>query len=401
MSLKQSLGPLKEPLFLRYFLGTMISNAGSFVSIVALTFAVLASNGPSALGIILLCREIPLIAFVLLGGVFADRLPRRWLLAFSSFLSGASQAVAAWILIAGSPSIFLLSICAVVNGSARAFMGPAETGILPEVVSAEQLQQANALLGANRQIVGIAGTALGSLLITSIGSGYALAFDSLTFVVAGFLFLALPSGLSLVSGKRSVYREFLEGWQEVRSRTWVWTMIISFGLFQVAYFPALMVLSADITRKYLGGASAWATIISAELVGGLIGSVMALKVSFKRPLIWTNLVIFPTSIQLLGFAFRWPLSILIVLTIFATIGFAIGGALWMTTLQLLIPKESLSRVSSFDWFGSVVFNPLGYALIGPISAVLGEEKTVGYAAILVLVGIFFPLASRVTRNVRV
>ena len=73
----------------------------------------------------------------------------------------------------------------------------------------------------------------------------------------------------------------------------------------------------------------------------------------------------------------------------------------MTTLQLLIPKESLSRVSSFDWFGSVVFNPLGYALIGPISAVLGEEKTVGYAAILVLVGIFFPLASRVTRNVRV
>ena len=162
MKLKGKFGPLADPEFARFFSANLISTAGSAASVIALTFAILDTSGPTSLGIVLLARELPLITFVLVGGVFADRWPRRWVMSISAFSSGFSQFCAALLLLQHKPSIFGLVILAAINGSVNAFRNPATSGILPELVKKELLQPANALLGLNRQITGIAGVALGS-----------------------------------------------------------------------------------------------------------------------------------------------------------------------------------------------------------------------------------------------
>lgn len=391
MDLKRALGPLTEPSFARYFAAAVITQAGTYASAIALSFAVLTVSNPTSLGLIFLAREVPMLALVMVGGVFADRFPRRFVLAGASFVAGGSQLVAAVILIHGSTNIFALACCAVVNGAAGAFARPASAGLIPQVISASRLQQANALLGMSRRLSGIAGAALGSWLISSIGAGFALAFDSLTFVVAGALLLTLVKDAPRLKSETSPLTDLREGWREVRSRTWLWTMILSFSTFQFAYFPALTVLGPEIARKHLGGAPAWAAIVTGELIGGIIGGAIAYKMRFPRPLILACLASVPIVVQLVGFAMGWPLTALIICALFGGVGFVIGDTIWITTLQRLIPNESLSRVSSFDWLGTLAFNPLGYALIGPLSALIGERATMGYAAALLAMAIFLPL----------
>ena len=400
MNLRRALGPLGESSFTRYFIAVLISQAGSYASAIALSFAVLAASNPTALGFIFLAREIPILALLLVGGVFADRLPRRFVMAGSSFVQGASQLVAAAILIHGSPSIGALAACAAVNGATSAFGRPATLGLIPQVISEARLQQANALLGLTPQIIGIAGAALGAWLINSIGAGYALAFDSLTFVTAGALLLTVAKNAPNLKRDTSPMADLREGWHEVRSRTWLWTMILSFGAFQFAYFPALTVLGPEIALKHLGGAPAWATIITGELIGGIIGGAFSFKMKFPRPLLFANLASVPIVAQLVGFAMGWPLPALVLCAVFTGIGFAIGGTIWFTTLQRLIPRDSLSRVSSFDWFGSLALNPIGYALIGPLSALIGVRVTMGYAAALLALAILLPLAVPAVVNLR-
>jgi len=253
------------------------------------------------------------------------------------------------------------------------------------------LQQANALLGLTPRLVGIAGAALGAWLINSIGAGYALAFDSATFFVAGALVINVAKDAPRIKRATSPIADLGEGWREVRSRTWLWTMIASFGVFQLAYFPALTVLGPDIARRHLGGAGAWAEIITGQLIGGIIGGAISFKIRFPRPLLMANIVSIPIVAQLVGFALGWPLTALVVCTFLTGVGFSISGTIWFTTLQRLIPSESLSRVSSFDWFGSLALNPLGYALIGPFSALVGERKAMGYASVLLAAAILVPL----------
>lgn len=394
------LGPLSEPSFARYFMAVVTTQAGTYAGAIALSFAVLAASSPTALGLIFLAREIPILVLLLAGGVLADRLPRRFVLAGASFVAGASQLVAAVILIQGSANIFALACCAAVNGAAGAFSRPASTGLIPQVISAPRLQQANALLGLAPRLIGIAGAALGSWLISSIGAGYALAFDSATFFAAGLLLVTLADDAPRIKRGTSALADLSEGWREVRSRTWLWTLILSGGAFQLAYFPALMVLGPEIAREHLGGAPAWATIITGEIIGGIVGSAISFKMRFPRPLLVYCLVGVPMVVQVAGFAMGWPLTALVACATFTGVGFALAGTIWFTTLQRLIPSDSLSRVSSFDWLGSLALNPLGYALIGPLSAAIGERQTMGYAAALLAVAAFGPLAVPAVVNLR-
>ena len=218
-----------------------------------------------------------------------------------------------------------------------------------------------------------------------------MAFDSITFVVAGALVLSLAKDVPRIKRETSPLADLGEGWHEVRSRTWLWTLILSGGAFQVAYFPALAVLGPEIARKHLGGPPAWATIITGELIGGIIGGVISFKIQFPRPFLLYCLAGIPMVVQLAGFARGWPLMPLVVAAMFTGVGFAIAGTIWFTALQRFIPSKSLSRVSSFDWLGSLALNPIGFAIIGPLSAAIGERTTMGYAAVLLAVATFGPL----------
>ena len=247
-----------EPNFARYLVANTVSTLGSGMSTVALAFAVLDMGGVTDLGIVLLAREIPLVIFVLLGGVFADRLPRRTILVSTDLVKALAQALTAALFFSGGADLLTVVVLQVVFGTAGAFSGPATTGLVREIAADEKLQEANAILSLSRSILYIAGPAIGALIVAAGSPALALALDALSFLVSAvFTFsMRLPGLVRMVTA--SLLDDLRGGWHEFVQRRWAVAMVLSFGLFQLTYFPALNVLGPSVAQTELGGPAAGA-----------------------------------------------------------------------------------------------------------------------------------------------
>jgi len=378
----RSLDVLHERSFARYLAATTVSTLGSGMATIALAFAVLDFGGATDLGIVLLAREIPIVVFLLLGGVYADRMPRRVILIGCDLTKGTAQAVTAALLFTGSASVWNVALLQGVFGVAGAFSRPATTGIMKEAVSEERLQEGNALLSLSRSILSIAAPALGALIVAAGSAAWAIAADSVSFFLSATLIASMHLAPTVRAASSSILGDLHDGWREFVDRSWVVAMVISFGLFQLTYFPALLVLGPVVAKEDLGGAGPWGVILAVESAGAVVGGLFALRVKFARPLVACQLLVLPAGVLLLTLAPPLPV-VFIAATAFVTgVGFAFGDTLWMSTLPRNVPEHALSRISSFDWLGSVALNPLGYLLIGPIAAAVGTEETLVVAGLL-------------------
>jgi hypothetical protein len=102
----------------------------------------------------------------------------------------------------------------------------------------------------------------------------------------------------------------------------------------------------------------------------------------RRPLVAATLLCVPIAMMLALLGAAAPVAVLCVAGLLASVGLTCGDIIWFTTFQLEVPDHLMSRLSSFDWFGSVALNPLGYALVGPLASVLGVAATLYLAAAL-------------------
>jgi MFS family permease len=214
-----------------------------------------------------------------------------------------------------------------------------------------------------------------------VGSGPALAIDAATFAVSAGLLSRLGS-LRATGGveRPSLFSELALGWHEVKARAWVWISIVDFGFFQFFALGSLYVLGPLVASRSLGGASAWGIVLAAYGLGAVLGSTLALRLEPKRPLVaaFVGSLAFPPALVLLGF----PAPLPVLAAGFAVAGAAIGlgNVLWETTLQERIPAQFRSRVSAYDWLGSIAIRPLGLAAAGPLAALLGVGPTLWLAA---------------------
>jgi Major Facilitator Superfamily len=250
-------------------------------------------------------------------------------------------------------------------------------------VSAERLQQANALRGLASSIGFIAGPALAGLLVATVGPGWALGVDAATFGVSA-LFLArlrLPAYERLPT--QPFVRELLKGWREFRSRTWLWVIVLAAGVANMMSGP-FFVLGAAISRESLGGAAAWALILTALNVGAFAGGLLALRLRPRRPLVAAFVGFLPFGVPSALLALGAPAIMVAAGALLAGGGLLFGNALWETTLQQQIPPRALSRVTAYDWFGSTLFQPLGNALVGPLAGAIGNGATLWLAAATIL-----------------
>jgi hypothetical protein len=373
---------LQERSFARYLAASSISSLGSGMAVVALAFAVLEFGGAVDLGIVLLAREVPLVILVLLGGVFADRLPRRTILVGTDLLKGAAQVGTAILLFTGTADVWNVAALQAVFGMSGAFSRPATTGLVRETVSDARLQEANALLGLSYSVLSIAGPAIGALIVAAGSPAWAITIDSITFFVSAALIASMHLSTTVRIASASILGDLRDGWREFTQRSWAVAMVVSFGLFQLTYFPALLVLGPLVAKRELGGAAAWGTILAVESLGAVLGGMFALRLRFKRPLVACQLLVLPCGVLLVALAVPLPLIGLAIVSFAVGIGFALGNTLWMTALQRNVPKHALSRISSFDWLGSVALNPVGYALIGPIAGVVGPSEALLVAGVL-------------------
>ena len=382
MRFAQSLNVLRERSFARYLAAVTISTLGSGMATVALAFAVLEFGGAIDLGIVLLAREIPIVAFLLLGGVFADRLPRRTILVGTDLVKGAAQLVTATLLFTGTADVWNVALLQTVFGVAGAFSRPATIGLVKEAVSDEHLQEANALVHLSSSVFSIAGPAIGALIVAAGSPALAIAVDALTFFASAAFTASMRLAATVRLASASILGDLRAGWREFVGRTWTVAMVVSFGLFQLTYFPALLVLGPLVAKEQLGGAAAWGAILALGSAGAVVGGMFALRLRFKRPLVASALLILPAGLLLASLAVPLPVILIAFVSFAGGVGFALGDTLWITALQRNVPEHALSRISSFDWFGSVALNPIGYAVIGPLAATIGTSETLAVAAAL-------------------
>ena len=395
--MRAGVAPLRQREFRLLFAGRTTSLVGSAMAPVALAFAVLDVTGSKTdLGLVLAAREVPLVAFLLAGGIWADRLPRNHVMVGANLVSGLAQAIAAALLLTGTAEIWHLAALAALNGSASAFYFPASAGVIPQTVPAPLLQQANALLGLSVNATQIGGAALGGLLVAAFSPGVAIAVDAATYVLAASILAQMRLELGAAE-VRSFFSELAAGWREFRSRTWLWAIVLQFSVMLGVVVGSFSVLGPVVADEELGGAAAWGLVLTANAVGLVAGGLLGLRWRPRRMLLVATLAIFLMPGTLVALGFPLPLLAIVGAAFVGGFGIEIFGLLWNTTMQQEIPPRLLSRVYSYDALGSFVLVPVGLAAAGPVAELIGVRATL-WGAAAIAVGV--TLAVLFVRDVR-
>ena len=380
LGLRGRLGALEEPEFRRLWLSRVVSDFGDRFALIALAFAVLDIRASAAtLGYVFAARTISNIVFLQAAGVWADRLPRHLVMLASDVGRGGAQGVLAVLLLTGRAEVWHLIALAAIYGMAEAFFGPASQGLVPQTVRPERLHQANAMMSLSRNVTGIAGPAAAGVLIALSSTGWAIAVDAATFAVSAAFLSAMRPAFTKPARQRFM-TELREGWSEFTRQTWIWVSVIHFALFHATALASFFVLGPVIAKEELGGASAYATIMSSAGVGSVVGSLLAMRFRLQRQLVvcFGTLLVWP--VYLVALALTQALALISICAFVAAAAMNFGAAFWFTALQEHVPAHARSRVSSYDWLGSWLFLPLGYVLVGPTAEWIGYEATLLVAA---------------------
>lgn len=373
--------------------GRGISVVGDRMVAVALAFAVLELGGSAAdVGLVLAAGSAPLLLSVLAAGVVADRLSRRTVMVAADLLRVATQGALAVLLVTGAAEVWMVAVLAALTGLGTGFFGPASIGLLPQIVAPEHLQRANAVRASAASAGEIAGPLAAGVIVAAAGAGWAIAADAATFAVSAACLVALRLPEREAREPSSFVADLRSGWRAVRSRRWVWSFIVYFALANVAW-AAWSALGPIVADERLGGAGAWGIVLGSLGVGALAGSLLATAVDPRRPLIVVALTEALVALPIAFLAGGAPTAVLAGAAFLMGAGMMIGGSLWESTLQRRIPDAELSRVWSYEWFGSYLFMPLGMALWGPLAGAIGLSPTlwIAFGAFAVLVAALLAL----------
>ncbi len=376
---------------------------GNAIAPIALAFAVLDITGSATdLGLVVASRTIPQVLLVLFGGVIADRFPRTKVIVVSNSLAAISQGISAALLISGHATIWQLALIQAFNGSVSAFAFPAGAGLTPQTVPNDVLQQANALLRLVINFSLIGGAAIGGLLVASVGPGWAIGIDALTFAIAAACVSRIrlqdpgsepfdaveaphhPEQVDEVPVQHSMLRDLRAGWREFITRSWLWTVVLAFSLINAAESGALGVVGPLVADETIGRA-AWGFVLSAEAVGMVLGALTALRLRPRRTLLVGMLGIVAMLPFLVILATHPSTPLLIAAALVSGLGIETFGIYWDLSMQQHIPQQILSRVYSYDMLGSLMFIPIGQIAAGPLVAAFGTETTLLVAAGLIAV----------------
>jgi MFS family permease len=395
-------GALREREFRLLWLGQTTSVLGDALVPVALAFAVIRDlhGSRTDLGLVLGAQTLALVVFVLAGGVWADRLPRQLVMLTSDVVRGSVQATVAALLLTGSAKLWQLVVLAAVFGTADAFFQPASTGLVPLTISPARLQQANALLGLSRSTAFLVGPAVAGVIVAVSRPGIALAIDAATFGVSIVSLSLLRPRRGPVAEPQTFLADLLAGWRDFSSRPWLWGIVLWSTTVLFVVVAPFQVLGPFVANARLGGAGAWGAILACGSAGSLVGGMAALRLKPERPLF--------ISCALFGL-YAIPIALLAIPAPTAAIaaGSFVGGtsigyfmALWQTTMQQHVPADKLSRVSAYDWMGSLAFFPLGLLAAGPLAGLIGTPATLWLAATWMVISTGAVLLIPDVRNLR-
>ena len=388
MTWGNAIRPLRQRNFAWYFASRFVNTLGNMMASIALTFAVLdITDSPAALGQVLAAHTIPMVLLLLWGGVISDRFPREIVIQISNVASAVTQGLIAFLVLTSVAELWMLVALSVVHGAVSAISLPAMASLLPQLVARDQLQPANALMSLTKNGLTVLGPTIGALLVVTLGSGWALAIDAATWLLAALLLVPVK----IPRTERPVERagtvaELRIGWTFFRSTTWLWVVVLGFGFLNMITSGAFFVLGPIVAEDTIGR-QGWGYVLSAEALGLLAMAVVLLRVPLRRPLFWGMTAISLASLPLVVLGLEPHLVALVVAAFVAGAGIEVFSMGWNLAMQENIDDDMLSRAYSYDMLGSFVAMPLGQLAFGPLGAVFGNAR------VLVLSGIAYAATS--------
>ena len=401
MSMRDHLSPLRQANFRRFFLGETINNAGSSMSNIALAFAVLKiDNSPTALGWVAAAWTVPMVAFMLIGGAIADRLPRALVLRGCNLIQGIVQSVAATLVLTHTAHIWELIVLQFVSGTAYAVSYPAFHGMVPILLPEPERKSAYLLLSQSEGGLRIVGPAVAGVLVAVTNSGWALAFDAATYFGAVYFLalLRLPLG-DRPERKESVVGDFVAGWSFARQLGWVIPGACLSLVYNALLSGAIFVLGPAIANNTVGS-SGWGFSIAAEALGLVLFGFVLARVKIRRPLIACQVGFVTIAAPMLVLALWRHTSGLVVAFVIAGFGMATINLAWNLVVQEKVPEEMLSRIMAIDGFFSFVAMPIGQLLVGPFTHAFGARDVELGCVVLTLITFAVGYTNRALQNLR-
>lgn len=393
---------LRHQDFRYLFLGQAASVIGDRVVVVALALFITQQTGsPTDLGFVLGAQTLPLVALLLFGGVWADRLPRHRIMIATDLTRAALHATLAILIFAGSVQIWQMIVIEALFGAAQAFFQPAYTGLVPQTVPESLIQDAKALTESMSNLAFLLGPVLAVALVLGLGPGEAFALDAASFLLSALLLTRVHPrrrGAEAPAGSGSLLHELGAGWREVRSRPWVWVTILVFSGAVLCVYAPWYSLAPLIARDVYGGAGVFGLLEAVAGAGAVIGAFAGLRWRPARPLRVGMLLVLMWPIQDGLFALGAPLPLVVVWALGTGFGFSLLVIWWETALARHIPPSAISRVSAWDWMGSLALLPVGYLVAGPVASVLGAQTVLGLGCVIGLVLLAIGLSPRSTRE---
>ncbi len=379
-----------------------ISNLGNGITPIALSFGVLGlpNGSASQLSLVLGSQMIPLLLFMLFGGVVGDRYKRNKIVGGSDILGSAFVMVSAMSFIFGFVSIPLLCVMGALFGVLNALWWPAFSGVLPEILPKEELQRGNSVIGLLTNFGYTGGALLGGVLVAVAGSGWALAVDALSFFAAGVLVWTINLPMISRDDSGTMFHQLRAGWREFISHKWVVSVVVSFTFINLAYESTLGVLGPLAIKESGYGPREWSLILAVSTAGMIVTGLALLRFTLSKPMIYGITPMLFMSAWIFSITFVSNLWVPIVISFFAGVAIEIFYVAWSTSMQHNIPEESYSRVVSYDALGSYALAPIGLIFIGPLAEQIGTKNALFILAALVFVATVSALSVREVRMVR-
>ncbi len=386
----------------RLLLADRLIAPGAFAfSLVGVSFAVLDATGSTAdLSYVLAAQILPSLVFALVGGVFADRFAPQRVIVAANLMIAAGEGGFGLLVLLGQPRLWQMIALETLSGAGMAIFYPASQALLPRLVPDGLLQEASAMSRLAMNAAQMAGAAIAGVFVAAAGPGWALATCGIGMLGTVPLLLAIRAPGAVRTQSPSVLRELRDGWSAFASRRWLWATTIQYSVVLAAWYGAFDVLGPVVAREHLGGPAAWGLIAAADAVGLIIGGVIGLRYTAKRPIRFVVLVGATIAITPLALGALLPLPVICVAAVCLGIALEVMMVQWTVTVARNVPPDLLARVSAYDVLGSVAAMPLGALVVGPIAAVAGVSVTQYGAAALIVIASGLTLMAPEVRHMR-
>ncbi|WP_175616260.1 tetracycline efflux MFS transporter Tet(V) [Mycobacterium sp. GA-1841] len=339
-------------------------------------------NDPTSLSLVATCMGVGLVAFVLIGGITADRINQRTIIIVVETVNLATVSTVAVLGLLDALKVWHMAVAAGILGIAAAFFFPAYSAILPRILPAEQLLAANGVEGVVRPV-----------FQRSVGPAVAGVVIAATFPALGAVVVAVLFGVGLVlliatrpasnsaaphdvTERPHVLRDLRDGFAFMVRTPWLlWTLLFASLFVLVVLGPIEVLLPFIAADRFDDGARSYGFILAFFGFGSALGALTVSSRRMPRRYLTTMMLMWglgSVPLVIVGVTTSFPLMALATFCIGVTDG--AGMVIWGTLLQRRVPTQMLGRVSSLDFFVSLAFMPVSFAIVGPLSKVVSMES---------------------------